>query len=174
MMRGVAARYPAYDPALDRVLTLEARIQHCRMEHQHAPPLAPESDALLALAALVGLQSRGLPLHVDTDGPAHRAYEDGELLFRLRQGQLSLSCANCHDMLAGQRLGGAVIPQGHPNGYPIYRLEWQGMGSLERRIRSCTAGVRAEPIEGDDFAALTLYLAKRADGLEIETPAVRP
>ncbi|MFO1296969.1 MAG: hypothetical protein U1F25_11170 [Rubrivivax sp.] len=42
---------------------------------------------------------------------------------RLRQGQLDLSCAQCHDQHAGRRLAGSVIPQGHPTGYPIYRLE---------------------------------------------------
>src|SRR3954471_7436115 len=46
LMRGVAARYPTYDLALDRLLTLEARIQHCRAEHQQAQPLVPESDTL--------------------------------------------------------------------------------------------------------------------------------
>ena len=91
-------------------------------------------------------------------------------------GQLNLSCAQCHDILAGQRLAGSVIPQGHPNGYPEYRLEWQGMGSLYRRLRNCMTGVRAEPFAPDsrEAASLTLYLAVRARGLTVETPAVRP
>lgn len=38
-----------------------------------------------------------------------------------------------------------MIPQAHPTGYPIYRLEWQSMGSLQRRLRNCMTGVRAEP-----------------------------
>jgi sulfur-oxidizing protein SoxA len=73
-------------------------------------------------------------------------------------------------------LAGATIPQGHPTGYPIYRLEWQGLGSLQRRLRNCMAGVRAEPyVEGSDEAvALELFLMQRAAGLPMETPAVRP
>jgi L-cysteine S-thiosulfotransferase len=69
-----------------------------------------------------------------------------------------------------------VIPQGQPNGYPEYRLEWQGMGSLERRIRNCLIGVRAEPFAADapELADLELYLGWRANGLRVETPAVRP
>ena len=39
--------------------------------------------------------------------------------------------------------GDAVIPQAHPTGYPIYRLEWQGLGSLQRRLRNCLVGMRA-------------------------------
>ena len=95
---------------------------------------------------------------------------------RERQGQLNLSCAQCHDTLAGQRLGGARIPQGQPNGYPLYRLEWQGMGSLDRRLRNCLTGVRAEPLPSDspEMAALQFYLGWRSNGLPVETPAVRP
>ena len=69
----------------------------------------------------------------------------GRALFEQRMGQLDLSCAHCHDAAAGRRLGGSPIPQAHPTGYPIYRLEWQGLGSLQRRLRDCLSGVRAEP-----------------------------
>ena len=80
------------------------------------------------------------------------------------------------DGLAGRHLGGSRIPQGHPNGYPLYRLEWQAVGSLNRRIRNCLTGVRAEPFPPDapELTALALFLAWRADGLLVETPAVRP
>ena len=60
-------------------------------------------------------------------------------------GQLDLACAQCHDDNAGKRLGGSIIPQAHPTGYPIYRLEWQALGSLQRRLRGCLTGIRAEP-----------------------------
>jgi L-cysteine S-thiosulfotransferase len=175
-MRGVAARYPRYDPRLGRPITLTQRIEQCRIERQAASPLPQESDALLGLAAYVGLQSRGMPVQVEIDGPAQSFFESGKALFTARQGQLNLSCSQCHDGLAGQRLGGSVIPQGHPNGYPEYRLEWQGMGSLNRRIRNCMVGVRAEPFAADseELTNLELYLGWRSNGLKVETPAVRP
>jgi sulfur-oxidizing protein SoxA len=175
-MRGVAARYPMFDARLGRPITLPQRIQQCRVERQGAAPLASESDALLGLTAYVGLQSRGMPMQVAIDGPAQPSFEAGKALFTTRQGQFNLSCAQCHDGLAGQRLAGSVIPQGQPNGYPEYRLEWQGMGSLERRIRNCLVGVRAEPFAADapELADLELYLGWRANGLRVETPAVRP
>ena len=172
-MRGVAARYPVVDRTLNRPLTLDQRIAQCRTERQQAEPLAWESDAALGLAAYVGLQSRGMPVRVDaTDA----AVEAGRRLFETRMGQLNLSCAQCHDDRAGLKLAGAVIPQGHPNGYPEYRLEWQTMGSLNRRVRNCMVGVRAEPFPPDsrEMAELALFLAVRAEGLKVETPAVRP
>ena len=38
------------------------------------------------------------------------------------------------------------------------------------------SGVRAEPFAygSDEFTALELYLAQRAAGMPVETPAVRP
>ena len=175
-MRGVAARYPAYDPALRRPLTLAQRIALCRTRYQRAPELTPDADEALAVEAYVGLQSRGMSIHVDTAGDAAPFAEHGRRLFTTRMGQLNLSCAACHDGLAGQHLAGALIPQGQPNGYPLYRLEWQSLGSLYRRIVNCLTGIRAEPFAADspEFADLAFYLSARADGLAVETPAVRP
>jgi sulfur-oxidizing protein SoxA len=175
-MRGVAARYPVFDARLGRPITLAQRIEQCRVERQGAAPMSPDSDALLGLSAYVGLQSRGMPLQVAIDGPSRPFFAAGEAFFKTRQGQFNLACSQCHDGLAGQRLGGSVIPQGQANGYPEYRLEWQQMGSLERRIRNCLVGVRAEPLTPDsiELAALELYLGWRGNGLVVETPAVRP
>ena len=175
-MAGIAARYPAWDEGRFTAIDLAGRIAQCREQRQHAPALARESEGLLALAAFIGLQSRAMPLAPPADGRLQATRAWGEALYRQRRGQLDLSCAQCHDRLTGQRLAGSTIPQAHPNGYPLYRLEWQGMGSLYRRLRNCLTGVRAEPFPPDspEVVALSLYLAWRANGLKVETPAVRP
>lgn len=175
-MAGVAARYPRVDPTLGHPVSLDGQIRQCRVGRQGTADVPPDSDTMLALTAYVGLQSRGLPIAVADDVSARPFLDQGRRLFETRMGQLNLSCAQCHDTLAGQRLAGTPIPQGHPNGYPQYRLEWQAMGSLYRRIRNCMTGVRAEPFapDSDDLRALELYLGWRANGLKVETPAVRP
>lgn len=175
-MKGVAARYPAVAPAPSGPTDLEGRINLCRTAHQQAPVLPPESDDLLALSAFVALQSRGLPI-APPDDPALAALRtQGKDLFTRRQGQLDLSCANCHDDNAGRRLAGATIPQAHPTGYPIYRLEWQALGSLKRRLRNCLVGMRAEPwgYGAVEYLALEAYLMERARGMPIDAPGVRP
>ncbi|WP_232629447.1 sulfur oxidation c-type cytochrome SoxA [Methylobacterium sp. Leaf118] len=175
-MRGVAARYPAWDEKTARPIDLQDRIRACRRAHQGADPLAYESPDLLALTAFVAAQSRGLPIAPPDDARLAPARAEGRALFEARQGQLGLSCAICHDAHWGRHLGSAVIPQGHPTGYPLYRLEWQGLGSLQRRLRNCLTGMRAEPFGygAPDYVALELYLATRAAPLPVETPAVRP
>ena len=175
-MKGVAARYPAYEEALARPVNLEQRINLCRETRQNATPLRWEAPELLALNAYVAKQSRGMSVAPSNDERLTPFRERGKKLFEERLGQLNFSCANCHDDNWGKRLGGSVIPQGHPTGYPIYRLEWQGLGSLQRRLRNCMTGVRAEPYAygAPEFIDLELYLMSRAAGLPIETPAVRP
>ena len=175
-MRGVAARYPAFDAARGKPLDLAQRIRHCREVRQQAPALADESSELLALTAYVGRQSRGAAITVGDDPALAPAIAAGRALYERRQGQLNLSCAICHDDNAGKRLAGALIPQAHPTGYPIYRLEWQSLGSLSRRLRNCMVGMRAEPYAAgsDEFVALETFLMARARGMTLETPAVRP
>lgn len=175
-MKGVAARYPKFDAKAGKPLTLEQRIVQCRRDNQRGTALAPESPELLALAAHVGRASRGVAISPDPD-PRSDAHRDrGRASFNRRMGQLNLACAQCHDDNWGKSLAGSRIPQGHPTGYPIYRLEWQAMGSLTRRIRGCLTGIRAVPYTwgSAEMVDLEMYLMERAAGMKVETPGVRP
>ena len=175
-MRGVAARYPAYDKTLGRPVDLEQRINLERTRHQEAPPFAYESRDLLALTAFVARQSRGMAIAVGDDPELKPFIAKGQELFMLRQGQLNLACSNCHDDNWDKRLAGTAITQAHPTGYPLYRLEWQSLGSLQRRLRGCIAGIRAQPHDygAVDLVELELYMMTRAQGMKMESPAVRP
>lgn len=175
-MRGVAARYPAFDEETKRPIDLMGRIEQCREKRQSAAPLDYQSDDLLSLAAYVAYQSRGMPIAPATDPRLQPFREKGRAWFDRPLGQLQLSCAACHDDRWGARLGGSVMPQGHPTGYPLYRLEWQSLGSLQRRLRGCLVGVRAEPFDfgAPEYVDIELFLMERARGLKMDAPAVRP
>jgi len=174
-MQGVAARHPAYDGKRGAPVNLEGRINICRVEQQQAPALALESKDLLALAAYIARQSRGLP--IESHDERLRPFVDaGRAIFERRQGQLNLACAQCHNDNWGKKLAGITMPQGHPTGYPLYRLEWQTLGSLQRRLRNCMIGMRAESYAygSPEFIALETFLMWRARGMAMESPAVRP
>ena len=175
-MKGVAARYPAFDRPLGRPVNLEQRINLCRVQNQQATPLAYESRDLLALTAFVAQQSHNAAISTDVDPQLEPFLARGRDLFMQRQGQLNLGCTNCHDDSWDKRLAGSAITQGHPTGYPLYRLEWQSLGSLQRRLRSCISGVRAQAYDygAPELVELELYLMSRARGMPMETPAVRP
>jgi sulfur-oxidizing protein SoxA len=175
-MKGVAARYPAVMPARRRPVDLEQRINMSRVADQKATALPFESKDLLALTVYIARQSRGMPVAVEDNAQTKPFIEAGRALFEDRQGQLDLSCAQCHDDNWGKRLSGNPVPQAQPTGYPIYRLEWQDVGSLQRRLRNCMSAMRAEPYDfgAPELLELEFYLMWRARGLAIETPAVRP
>lgn len=175
-LAGVAARHPAWDATLGKPVTLAGRIEQCQQRHVKGPPMGAESEARLALEAFVAHQSRGQPIAPPADPRLTPARDRGAQLYAQRFGQLDFSCAMCHDRVAGQRLAGSTIPQGHPTAYPLYRLEWQAVGSLQRRLRHCMSGVRAEPFayDSDELTALELFLMQRAAGMPLETPGVRP
>jgi sulfur-oxidizing protein SoxA len=175
-MKGAAARYPAFDKELGRPVNLEQRVNLCRVRHQQATPLAYESRDLLALTAFVAQQSRGVAIETGADSRLEPFIAKGRELFMQRQGQLNLGCTNCHDDNWDRRLAGSPITQAHPTGYPLYRLEWQSLGSLQRRMRACITGIRAQAYDygAPELVELELYLMSRAKGLPIETPAVRP
>jgi sulfur-oxidizing protein SoxA len=175
-MRGVAARHPSFEATRGRPVNLEQRINGCRADRQQAPPLAWESRELLALTAYVARQSRGLPIDVTADPRTQPFLEAGRATWERRQGQLNLSCAQCHDDHWGRRLAGNVIPQAHPTGYPLYRLEWQALGSLQRRLRNCLTGIRAESYDygAAELVDLEVFLKWRARGMTMDAPAVRP
>ena len=175
-MKGVAARHPAFDKALGRPVDLEQRINLCRANHQQATPLAFESRDLLALTAFVARQSRGSPIEASADPQLEPFIAKGRALYSQRQGQLNLACANCHNDNWDKRLAGSAITQGHATGYPLYRLEWQTLGSLQRRLRACLTGIRAQAYDfgSSELVELELYLMSRSRGMPMESPAVRP
>ena len=173
-MRGVATQFPKIING--KLQTLEGQINQCRVGRQKAPALAYESKDLLALTAFVAGQSKGLPITVHETAQNKVDLKQGRQWFYERMGQLNLSCAQCHEDRAGLKLGGSLIPQGHPTAYPIYRLEWQTLGSLQRRLRNCMSGVRAKQFEygSPEMAQLELFLMWRSRGMPLESPGVRP
>ena len=177
-MRGVAARYPAYDTALGRPVTLGAA--HRRVPR--APPAGrrrwrPRARELLGLEGYVALQSRGMPIAPPDDPRLAPFRERGRALSGRRHRPTQPRVRAVPRRQRGQAPGRQRDPARRtPPAYPIYRLEWQGLGSLERRLRGCMTGVRAEPAAwgSADFTDLQVWLAWRAKGMAVESPGVRP
>lgn len=170
-MAGIS--YPRRDPRdPGRLMNLETRVEKCRLDNMGAPPFGHESRELLALTAAIRHQARGKPAAIGEDAAA---IAEGERYYTQRRGQLDLSCAQCHVEHAGKQLRDETISQGQTNGFPAYRLRWQGLGSLHRRFQACNNAVGAEPaaLGSQEYIALEWYLAWRGRSLNVETPSVR-
>ena len=161
-MKGVAARYPAFDKALGRPVDLEQRINLCRTKHQQAPPLAFESRDLLALTAFVAQQSRGMPIDAGDDPQLAAVRRQGPRSVHAARRASSISPArNCHDDNWDKRLAGNA-----DHARPSDRLSALPAGMADRSARcsggcaTCMTGIRAEPYDfgAPELVELELYL----------------
>ena len=166
---------PKWHKEIGKIQSLQQHVNYCRTERMGTKPWKWESNQMLGMAAYVGLQSRGMPVKVTTDGKAKGFYEMGKKLYYTRVGQLDMACSGCHEDNYGKMIRADHLSQGQINGFPTYRFKWQKMGSIHRRFKGCMKNIRAKPykVGSDEFVALELYVASRGKGLSVETPAVR-
>jgi sulfur-oxidizing protein SoxA len=171
----VGAVYPRYHQGAGKVISLEQVINLCRETAMGAKPYKWESRDMLGITAYIRMQSRGARVNVAVDGPASDAFQRGKELYYTRVGQLDMSCAHCHEDNYGNYIRADMLSQGNINGFPLYRLKWNGVGSTHRRFRGCMKNIRATPLPygHDDYVALELYVAWRGNGLKVEAPAYR-
>ena len=163
-----------------RLVNLEDQINVCRQRAGQSPK-GLEDDDTLSLSALLHSVAKGQAIQVKA--PAEAASQprwqaelaQGAQLYATRIGRLNLACVHCHDGKVGANLRAEVVSPGHPSGFPIYRLNWQNMGSIDRRLRACYSGVQATlPAPGSpSLRQLELYLKVRASGMPLDGPSIR-
>jgi sulfur-oxidizing protein SoxA len=179
--KGIAIRqnYPMFDPKSGQVVTLEVAVNLC-LEANGEKPLDYTKDDMAAVTAYMAFTSRGKPfdIKIPEDPRALAAYKKGEQYFYTRRGQLNFSCASCHVQSPGERIRTEVLAPalGITAALPIYRSAWGGMGTTTRRLRTCNAQVRGEPLPGGDelYRDVEYYLSYMANGLPISGPGARP
>jgi L-cysteine S-thiosulfotransferase len=171
---GLARRLPRLKTD-GSVITLESEINRCQTERVKKAAHPIESQPLLSLATYLAFSSRGQAQLVAANVTQSAAWQRAHDAFTRVQGRLDFNCRSCHDQMYGKRVRNVTISQGYGSGYPAYRIEWQALGSLNRRLRACFFGMETSvPAASDPILAdLELYLAWRAQGLPIEAPAVR-
>ncbi len=172
--KGLATQLPRLK-ADGSVITLESEINRCQVARVKAAAYPIESQPLLALATYLAFSSRGQAQQVPANLTLSAAWQRAHNEFTRVQGKLDFNCRACHDQLYGKRVRNLNISQGYGVGYPAYRVEWQTLGSLNRRLRACFFGMETVVPAATDpiLAELELYLVWRAQGLPIEAPAVR-
>ncbi|NOD95263.1 sulfur oxidation c-type cytochrome SoxA [Ruegeria sp. HKCCD4884] len=173
--KGLQASMPKVDAETGKLVVMEDLINKCRTDRMEADAWKWSGGDMQGMVALIGLQSRGMPMNVAIDGDAAPFWEQGKEMYYTRYGQLELSCANCHEDNWGNMIRADHLSQGMINGFPTYRLKQAKLISRHNRFRGCIRDTRAETFaEGsDEFRALELYVASRGNGLSVETPAVR-
>jgi sulfur-oxidizing protein SoxA len=135
---------------------------------------------MASLTAYMAFTSRGklFDIKIPNDPRALAAYANGERYFYTRRGQLNFSCASCHVQNPGNHIRTEVLAPalGIVAGMPIYRSEWNGMGTMSRRLVTCNSQVRGVPLtpQDEDYRDVEYYLTFMANGLPVSGPAARP
>ena len=173
--KGLRTTLPRHNASTGKLDTMATLINDCRTNRMGAEPWKYSKGKMTAMKALIGLQSRGMPMNVAVDGAAAEHFELGKEIYYTRVGQLDMSFANCHEDNYDTMIRADHLSQGQINGFPTYRLKNAKLNSIQGRFKGCMKNIRATPYkEGSkEFTALELYVASRGNGLQVETPSVR-
>ena len=175
---GIAHRYPFFDKASGKVLTLEAAINACR-EANGEKPLKYQKGAMADISAYMHYTSRGKIINVEIpdDPRALAIYNEGKQQFYAKRGQLNMACADCHVYNSGNKIRADLLSPalGHVSHFPVYRSKWGGLGTLHRRYGGCNKQVRAKPYkaQGPEYTALEYFHTYMSNGLEMNGPGAR-
>jgi sulfur-oxidizing protein SoxA len=176
---GIRQNYPYFDLKTGEVITLELALNRCR-EANGEEPYSYVKDEMASLTAYMAFTSRGKPfdIKIPNDPRALAAYQKGEEYFYGRRGQLNFSCASCHVQNPGDHIRTEVLAPalGIVAAMPIYRSEWNGMGTMSRRLVTCNSQVRGVPLKPQDelYRDVEYYLSYMSNGLPISGPGARP
>ncbi len=177
-VQGLKANYPYFDAQSGEVKTLEQEINECRVANGEQPLNALKGD-MASITAYIAYNSRGeiIDVKIPNDPRALEWYNRGKNHFYAKRGQLNLSCANCHVDNAGNRIRAEVLSPalGHVSHFPVHRLKWGELGTLQRRYKGCNEQVRAKAFKplGAEYRALEYFHTYMSNGIELNGPSSR-
>lgn len=178
-LAGMAARYPKYDAALGRIVTVEGRIEHCAGSVL-GDRIPQGSAANNKISVWFKSQSAGVPIAVDLgSAEVMQAYRRGEKLFYAKTGQLNFACASCHvpGSIMGHKLRGETptTPFGDAAHYPTYRTPIGMVESLQQRFARCHGQMRTRPLPPGDpaYTDLEVFMTVLSNGYPVSVPSAR-
>lgn len=173
----VRAKYPMYDEEKDTILTLEGEINACR-EANGEEPLKWKKGPIASLSGYIASQAQGQKIDVKIPNEKAQAwYDKGKQQFYAKRGQLNMSCADCHVYYGGNRIRAETLSPalGQITHFPVYRMKWGELGTIQRRYAGCNSQVRAKPFkdQGDEYKALEYFHTYMSNGLDWNGPSSR-
>lgn len=192
VIEGAYVELPRYFSDVNKVMDLEQRLIYCRTSIQgltyeeavRTPFSKPGKDSdIEALVTYITAASKGMPMAVKLDHPMEKeAYEIGKKLFFYRAGSHDFGCVTCHSN-DNKRIRLQNLPnllkkndaQATYTTWPAYRLSQGEVRTMQHRIRSCLRQQRfPNPnYASDAITALTMFLAKNAEGGVFNAPAIK-
>ena len=192
IVKGAYAVLPKYFADADRVMDLETRLAHCMVSLQGFTPEQAKKDPfggpnkksdMEALVAYITGSSRGVQMNVTANHPKEQEYyELGKKIFFHRGGPHDFSCANCH-AADSQRIRLQDLPnllkqptaQRAYTSWPAYRVSQGELRTFQWRLFDCFRQQRFPELvfTSDASVALTMFLAKNANGGVLSAPSIK-
>jgi len=174
----IAGDYPKFVKGTG-VVTLSTAVVACAKENkQDGWKLTKGKTADLEAYFASVSQEKGKKVNVVIDSKeAAEAYERGKKEYYSQRGYLQLSCATCHVQGTGQRVRNEKLSPlfGHTTHFPVYRLKWEGLGTLERRVKGCNKDEGETPHKPGStwMNELIFFMGYMSNGLPVDGPDIR-
>ncbi|MDM5146894.1 sulfur oxidation c-type cytochrome SoxA [Candidatus Persebacteraceae bacterium Df01] len=173
----VRHNYPYFDDNAGEVVTLEWAINQCR-ETNGETALKWERGGITALSAYMAHVSRGARFDIKVQSEAAlAAYEEGKRFYYSKRGYLNNSCATCHVQGAGTKVRTEVLHPalGEVTHWPNFRLKWDHIATLHKRIRAChrDQGAKHFKAQSSPYRNVEYFMTFMSNGLPVNGPGVR-
>lgn len=175
----IGGDYPMFDQDRKEVVSLTQAINECvtaNGEKAWHTKKGKMADIQAFIANSTKEAEKVVNIKIESKEAAE-AYEKGKEYYYTQRGYLKLSCATCHVQGAGKRVRNESLSQllGHTTHFPVYRLKWQGLGTLERRMSGCVKDQGQVPPKdtGDEMKNLLYFMAYMSNGMMVDGPDIR-
>jgi len=192
VVKGAYTVLPKYFADSDKVEDLESRLVTCMVNLQGFSPAEAKKDPfggpgkkvpMDALVAYITSQSRGMKMNVSASHSKEKeAYELGREIFFFRGGPHDFGCVTCHGADNARirlqdlpNLTKTADAQRAYTSWPAYRVSQGEVRSFQWRLNDCFRQQRFPELEFVSPAsiALTMYLAKNANGGVFDAPSIK-
>jgi sulfur-oxidizing protein SoxA len=175
----IGGDYPYFDDKMGGVVTLTAAINDCLVSNDEKK-WGEKKGKMAKLQAYFAFQSQeaGKKMNIKIDSQAAAdAYERGKKEYYSQRGYLKLSCASCHVQGTGQRVRAEYMSPllGQVTHFPVFRLKWNSLGTLERRMTGCNKDQGENPHKPNSkwMKELLYFMAYMSNGMAVDGPDIR-
>ncbi|WP_419769202.1 MAG: sulfur oxidation c-type cytochrome SoxA [Candidatus Marinarcus sp.] len=175
----ISGEYPKFDEKRKAVISITSAINECLVANGEKA-WNTKKGHMASLEAYFASQTTEAGKKMDIKIPskeAANAYEAGKQYYYSQRGYLKLSCASCHIQGAGQRVRNEKLSPllGQVTQFPVHRLKWGSLGTLERRISGCIVDEGQVPPKdnSEEMHNLLYFLAYMSNGMAVDGPDIR-
>ncbi|WP_375723857.1 sulfur oxidation c-type cytochrome SoxA [Arcobacter sp. KX21116] len=173
------SKYPYFDDARNQVVTLTQAVNECLTSNGEKAWNTKKGDMAKLQAYMAKSaqdEEKVIDVKIDSQAAAD-AYERGKEYYYTQRGYLKLNCAECHVGGAGKRVRNEKLSPflGQVTHFPVYRLKWKGVGTLERRMSGCIKDQGQVPPAdtSKDMKELLFFMSYMSNGMKLDGPDIR-